>query len=38
MAEDRWLDCKRMIESLELAGSTSEEFTELGEFLLVRES
>jgi len=38
MAEDRWIDCKRMIESLELSGTTAEEFTELGEFLLVRES
>jgi len=38
MAENRWLDCKRMIESLDLSGTTAEEFTELGEFLLVRES
>ncbi len=38
MAESRWTDCKRMIESLDLSGSTAEDFTELGEFLLVRES
>jgi len=38
MAEDRWIDCKRMIGSLDLSGTTAEEFTELGEFLLVRES
>lgn len=38
MAEERWVDCKRMIESIELSGSTASEFAELGEFLLVRES
>ncbi len=38
MAEQRWVEGKRMIESLDLSGSTAEEFTELGEFLLVRES
>lgn len=38
MAEDRWLDCQRMIESLELSDTTADEFTELGEFLLIRES
>jgi len=38
MAEDRWLDCQRMIESLELSGTTADEFTELGEFLLIRDS
>jgi geranylgeranyl diphosphate synthase type I len=38
MAEDRWSDCQRMIESLDLSGTTADEFTELGEFLLVRES
>jgi geranylgeranyl diphosphate synthase type I len=38
MAEDRWLDCQRMIESLELSETTADEFTELGEFLLIRES
>ena len=38
MAEQRWVECERMIESLELSGSTGKEFTELGEFLLVRES
>ena len=38
MAEARWLDCQRMIESLELSGATADEFTELGEFLLIRES
>lgn len=38
MAEQRWTDCKRMIESLDLAGGTAQEFTELGEFLLIRES
>ena len=38
MATERWIDCKRMIESLNLSGQTAKEFTELGEFLLVRES
>jgi geranylgeranyl diphosphate synthase type I len=38
MAEDRWSDCQRMIESLDLSGTTADEFTDLGEFLLVRES
>jgi geranylgeranyl diphosphate synthase type I len=38
MAEQRWIECRQMIESLELSGSTAAEFTELGEFLLVRES
>jgi geranylgeranyl diphosphate synthase type I len=38
MAEQRWVAGKRMIESLNLPGSASAEFTELGEFLLVRES
>jgi geranylgeranyl diphosphate synthase type I len=38
MAEQRWVECKRMIESLELSGTTAAEFTELGEFLLIRES
>ena len=38
MAAERWMDCKRMIESLNLSGQTAKEFTELGEFLLVRES
>lgn len=38
MAEKRWGDCNQMIESLELSGTTASEFTELGEFLLVRES
>ena len=38
MAEQRWGNCKRMIESLELSGTTAGEFTELGEFLLVRDS
>jgi geranylgeranyl diphosphate synthase type I len=38
MAERRWVECQRMIESLELSGTTAAEFTELGEFLLVRES
>jgi geranylgeranyl diphosphate synthase type I len=38
MAEQRWVECKRMIESLELSGRTASEFTELGEFLLIRES
>jgi geranylgeranyl diphosphate synthase type I len=38
MAEQRWVECERMIESLELSGSTGKEFTEFGEFLLVRES
>ena len=38
MAEERWVECKRMIESIELSGSTAAEFAELGEFLLVRES
>jgi geranylgeranyl diphosphate synthase type I len=38
MAEQRWDDCERMIKSLELSGTTAREFTELGEFLLVRES
>jgi hypothetical protein len=38
MATERWIDCKRMIDSLDLSGQTAKEFTELGEFLLVRES
>ncbi len=38
MAERRWVVCKQMIESLELSGCAATEFTELGEFLLVRES
>lgn len=38
MAAERWMDCKQMIESLNLSGQTAKEFTELGEFLLVRES
>lgn len=38
MAEEHWVKCKQMIESIELSGSTALEFTELGEFLLVRES
>jgi geranylgeranyl diphosphate synthase type I len=38
MAEQRWVECKRMIESLEISGTTAAEFTELGEFLLIRES
>ncbi len=38
MATERWIDCKKMIESLNLSGNTANEFTELGEFLLVRES
>ena len=38
MAEQRWVECKRMIESLELSGTTAAEFTALGEFLLIRES
>ena len=38
MAAERWMDCKQMIKSLNLSGQTAKEFTELGEFLLVRES
>ena len=38
MAAERWMDCKRMIGSLNLSGQTAKEFTELGEFLLVRKS
>jgi len=38
MAEKHWVECKQMIESIELSGSTAAEFAELGEFLLVRES
>ena len=38
MAAERWMDCKQMIKSLDLSGQTAKEFTELGEFLLVRES
>jgi len=38
MAEQSWVEGKRMIESLDLSGSAAAEFTELGEFLLVRES
>jgi len=38
IAAERWMDCKQMIKSLNLSGQTAKEFTELGEFLLVRES
>ena len=38
MAAERWMDCKQMIKSLNLSGQTAKEFTELGEFLLIRES
>ena len=38
MAEQRWVEGRRMIESLDLSGSAAAEFKELGEFLLVRES
>ncbi|MDP6666093.1 MAG: polyprenyl synthetase family protein [Dehalococcoidia bacterium] len=38
LAENRWIEGKRLIESLDLSGSTAAEFSELGEFLLVRES
>ena len=38
MAERRWVEGRRMIESLDLSSEAAAEFTELGEFLLVRES
>ena len=38
MAEQRWVAGRQMIESLDLSGNAAAEFTELGEFLLVRES
>tara|TARA_B100000809_G_scaffold253901_1_gene290467 strand:- start:945 stop:1871 length:927 start_codon:yes stop_codon:yes gene_type:complete len=38
MAAERWMDCKQMIKSLNLSGQAAKEFTELGEFLLIRES
>lgn len=38
IAEERWDKGRRMIESLDLSRSAAAEFTELGEFLLVRES